>query len=135
MGDLQDFNKANNKLQIEETLYKVYEITNPIKACVLSVIPVLGPFLDKVTDQALENYQTTKRAEFVKSVLIDKNLITSDKVNESCIVNIAKIIELVDRCTSNDKVVYYGNLIRNGYFDTDSQISNDDFDEYVSILK
>ena len=29
----------------------------------------------------------------------------------------------------------FGNLIRNGYFETDTQIGNDDFEEYESILK
>ena len=135
MSDLQDFEKAKKELNTEETVNEIYSAQKSVMTGVLSVIPALGPFIDKLSDQKFEAYQTRKRKIFVDAVLANIDIITSDKVrNEAFIINTAKTIELVDRCTSDDKVVYFGNLVRNGYFDAKEQISNDDFEEYEAIL-
>lgn len=135
-NNMKDFSKAEKELMVAEVVDEVYKSQKPVMTAVLSVIPALGPFIDESAAQLFEKYQTTKQKKFVDTVLANDDIITSDKLNNfECIINIAKIIELVDRCTSNDKIVYFGNLIRNGYFDTDEQICNDDFEEYESILK
>lgn len=136
MPNIDDFEKAKEELHKEERITAVYDTCNSVKAAVLSVIPCLGALIDKLSDQKFANYQNEKRQKFVDVVLSNTDLITSDKViNEACIINIAKTIELVDRCASADKVVYYGNLVRNGYFEYSEQIGNDLFDEYEAILK
>lgn len=136
MPNIDDFEKAKEELHKEERITAVYDTCNSVKAAVLSVIPCLGALIDKLSDLKFANYQNEKRQKFVDVVLGNDDLITSDKViTEECIINIAKTIELVDRCASADKVVYYGNLVRNGYFECCEQIENDLFDEYEAILK
>ncbi|MBR1472167.1 MAG: hypothetical protein IJ600_11065 [Lachnospiraceae bacterium] len=135
MPDIDDFIEAQKEIQFAEKINSVYRAQNSVKAAVVSLIPVLGALFDKITDQTLEDYQNKKRQKFVDTILANKDLITSDMVkNVPCIINIARSIEVVDRCASDDKVVYYGNLIRNGYLSSKTQISNDEFDEYISIL-
>ena len=136
MTDINGLKKAKKEIDTEENVVAFYDKYKPVISGVLSVIPYLGSFIDGFVEQKLSNYQTRKRQLFVDAILANKCLITSEKVrNEAFIINTAKIIELVDRTTSDDKVIYYGNLIRNGYLDSGEQISNDDFEEYVSILK
>lgn len=70
----------------------------------------------------------------VETILQNKDLITRDMVNNvEFIINIAKTISAVDRTASADKVVFYGNLVRNGYFSNET-ISNDCFEEYLAVL-
>ena len=135
LSNIEGFNRAKKEMQTEELAKDLYVQQRSVLAGVLSVIPFFGAYVDELTVQAFENYQNSKRQKFVDVVLSNTDLITSDKIkNESFIINIAKTIELVDRCASDDKVVYYGNLVRNGYFSLDKQIKNDDFDEYEAIL-
>lgn len=49
------------------------------------------------------------------------------------ILNFAKTIEAVNRLASNDKVKYFANLLKNGYF-VSEKILNDTFDEYLHLL-
>ena len=135
MANLQDFNKAKRELAKEEMVNSIYSNQKSVMTGVTSIIPFLGPFIDKLADQKFESYQLKKRKLFIDTVLSNEDLITSDKVsNVQFIINNENIIKLVDTCTSNDKVIYYGNLIRNGYFQSERQISNDDFEEYRTLL-
>lgn len=49
------------------------------------------------------------------------------------IVNYARVREAVRRLATNDKVKFFGNLIRNGYL-SDTHIQSSVFDEYINIL-
>lgn len=136
MANIQDFNKVKNDLHVEEKANQIFEYQRSLMALVLSIIPGLGPFIDKTVEQRFDSYQTKKRQIFIDTVLSNTDIITSDMVrNEACIINIAKVIEVIDKTAHADKVVFYGNLVRNGYFDAVEQISNDNFEEYLAILK
>ena len=49
------------------------------------------------------------------------------------IINYARVVDAVRRLATNDKVKYFGNLIRNGYL-SGEHIPNSEFEEYLNIL-
>ncbi|MCM1263239.1 MAG: hypothetical protein NC313_11020 [Butyrivibrio sp.] len=49
------------------------------------------------------------------------------------IVNYSRTLDAVHRLATNDKVKFFGNLIRNGYL-SGEHIENDEFEEYLDIL-
>lgn len=111
---------------------------NPVvKATIMSVvtsIPIIGDLIDGTIDTLLTQFQQKKRDELLSVILSDAHNITSEMVNDvEFIMNFAKTLEAVNRLSSNDKVKYFGNLLRNGYFCED-RIIDDKFDEYLDIL-
>lgn len=126
---------------IKQTLNNSEELTdiknNPVvKATILSVvksIPIIGELIDSSMDMCLTSFQQNKRNELIEMVLSDA-YITSDMVNDvEFILNFAKTLEAVNRLASNDKIRYFANLIKNGYFTSD-KIENDLFEEYLRLL-
>lgn len=111
---------------------------NPVVSSVLmapiKVIPVIGDLLDSTTDKLLEDFQRKKEQELIEVILKDSNSITNEMVNDvEFIVNFAKTREAVRRLATNDKVKYFGNLVRNGYL-AGNHIENSEFEEYLDIL-
>ena len=101
----------------------------PIKA-----IPVIGDFIDSSAQERLNDFQQKKEQELLDVILKDSNIITSGMVNDvEFIVNYNRTLEAVRRLATNDKVKYFGNLIRNGYL-SGGHISNTQFEEYLNIL-
>lgn len=49
------------------------------------------------------------------------------------IINYNKTLEVVRRLDTNDKVKFFGNLIRNGYL-SENKIENSEFEEYLHII-
>ena len=90
-----------------------------VKATILSIVkavPFLGELIDSSMDICLTNFQENKRNELIQLILSDAK-ITSDMVNDvEFILNFAKTLEAVNRLSSNDKIRYFANLIKNGYF-------------------
>ena len=75
-----------------------------------------------------------KEQELIEVILKDSNSITNEMVNDvEFIVNFAKTREAVRRLATNDKVKYFGNLVRNGYL-AGNHIENSEFEEYLDIL-
>lgn len=110
---------------------------NPVvKATILSVvksIPIIGELIDSSMDMCLTTFQQNKRKELIEMILSDVN-ITSDMVSDvEFIMNFAKTLEAVNRLSSNNKIKYFANLIKNGYF-TSHKIENDLFEEYLRLL-
>ena len=111
---------------------------NPVVSSVLiapiKAIPVIGDLLDSTTDKLLEDFQRKKEQELIEVILKDSNSITNEMVNDvEFIVNFAKTREAVRRLATNDKVKYFGNLVRNGYL-AGNHIENSEFEEYLDIL-
>lgn len=64
----------------------------------------------------------------------DSTSITTEMVNDvEFLINYARVVDAVRRLASNDKVVFFGNLIRNGYL-SGEHIAVSKFDEYINIL-
>lgn len=126
----------------KEALNNVHDVadikSNPVVDSVLmpfiKSIPVIGDMIDSSMDKIIENFQHKKEEELIEVILGDQNSITSEMVNDvEFIVNFAKTKEAVHRLATNDKVRYFGNLIRNGYL-SGNHIDNSEFEEYLDIL-
>ncbi|MGI6195941.1 MAG: hypothetical protein ACOYIO_02475, partial [Eubacteriales bacterium] len=67
-------------------------------------------------------------------ILSDTEMITTDMSSDvECIISFKKTVEAVDRLTTNDKIVYFGNLIKNGYLN-EERIQAYKFEEYFNII-
>lgn len=134
--------KKSDKLEkIKQSLNNSEDLVdiknNPIvKVTILSVIkavPILGDLIDSSLDNCLTIFQENKRNELIKLILSNVN-ITSDMVNDvEFILNFAKTLEAVNRLSSNDKIRYFANLVKNGYF-TANKVENDLFEEHLRLL-
>lgn len=111
----EDFELAKISLHNANDLIDIKE--NPVVDAVLlapiRAIPIIGDLIDSSTNKVLENFQEKKEKELINVILKDGNLVTSDMVN--------------------DKVRFFGNLIRNGYL-SGLHIENSLFEEYLNIL-
>lgn len=135
MNDTETFESA--KLSLQNANSVIDAKNNPVvKSTILSVlksVPFFGELLDSTIDSCLTTFQEAKRQELIDLILSGVT-ITSDMVNDiEFIFNFAKTIEAVNRLASNDKVKYFANLLKNGYFVSD-KILNDTFDEYLRLL-
>lgn len=100
----------------------------------LKVFPAIGDMIESAINVKLDEDQSKKERELVEFILKDKYTITSDMVNDmEFIINCARVQEAVRRLATNDKVKFFGNLIRNGYL-SGEHIENDEFEEYLDIL-
>ncbi|MCI9080476.1 MAG: hypothetical protein HFH68_16480 [Lachnospiraceae bacterium] len=119
----------NNLRNVKENPVVSSVLLAPIKA-----IPVIGELLDLSIDKSLENFQQKKEQELIDIIFKNSHSITSDMVNDvEFIVNYARVREAVKRLATNDKVKFFGNLIRNGYL-SGRHIQSSIFDEYINIL-
>lgn len=111
---------------------------NPIVDSVLMPlvrsVPIIGDMIDTSMNKVIEDFQKKKEKEFVEVILKDNQLITPEMVNDiEFIVNYAKTVEAIKRLSTNEKVVYFGNLIKKGYLSR-IRIENNEFEEYLEIL-
>lgn len=80
------------------------------------------------------NFKKKKEQELIDIIFSDTNNITTEMVNDvEFIVNFNRTLEVVKRLATNDKIKYFGNLIKNGYM-IDKHIENSIFEEYLNIL-
>lgn len=112
--------------------------SNPVVESVLmpviKSVPIIGDMVDSTMNMAIKNFQQKKEQELINVILKNKNIITSDMVNDiEFIVNYNRTLEAVRRLATNDKVKFFGNLIRNGYL-SGTHINNNEFEEYLNIL-
>jgi len=133
MNDELDLAKLNVK-----NINDIADIkSNPVIEGLMSTVravPVIGDLIDSSINTTISKFQHEKEKEFIDVILKDKGSITSEEVNDiEFIFNYAKTMEAVKRLTANDKIKYFGNLIRNGYL-SGEKISNNDFEEYMDIL-
>lgn len=139
----KEMNIKNEELEVlKSSLQNVNELAdiknNPVVESVLMPIikafPVFGDMINSAIDVKIDEFQSKKEQELVEIILKDKYTITSEMVNNvEFIVNYARTKEAVRRLATNDKVKYFGNLIRNGYL-SGEHIENDTFEEYLEVL-
>lgn len=127
---------------IKASLQKIYELadikSNPVVESVLmpmiKVFPVLGNMVDSGINMKINDEQDKKEQELVEYILKNKYKITTNMVNDiEFIINSAKCHEAVRRLATNDKVKFFGNLIRNGYL-SGEHIESSEFEEYLDTL-
>lgn len=133
----------NEELEVlKASLQSVNELadikSNPVVESVLmpmiKAFPVIGDMIDSAINVKIDEFQNKKEQELVEFILKDKYTITSEMINDvEFIVNYARTKEAVRRLATNDKVRFFGNLIRNGYL-SGGHIENDTFEEYLEVL-
>lgn len=111
---------------------------NPVVASVLmapvKAIPILGDLIDSSLENHLSDFQRKKEQELIDVILKNSTAVTTEMVNDvEFIINYARVVEAIKRLATNDKVKFFGNLIRNGYLSMEC-IESSEFDEYVDIL-
>ncbi len=136
MSESEELERLKLSLQNVNNLTDIKQ--NPVVGSVLlapiKALPVIGDLVDSTTDKMLENFQHKKEQELIEVILQDNTHITTSMVNDvEFIINYARVIDSVKRLAVNDKVAYFGNLIRNGYL-SGKHISSNVFDEYLNIL-
>ena len=133
-----EFDIAKAQLRAADTIVDNY--SNPSVRTVINAIkaglPIIGDLIDESLCAAFEDNQKKKRNLLLDIILSDKQSITPDMVNDvEFIMNFAKVMEAVNRLARNEKVIYFGNLIKNGYLvNSASKISNDEFEEYFNEI-
>ncbi len=135
--------KCNENLEnAKMTIYNAEQLedikNNPVvKATILSLlkaVPVIGELLDGTIDATLTRFQESKRNELLDIILSKSENITTEMVNDvEFIINFARTLDAVNRLGSNDKVKYFANVIKNGYFESE-KIDNGEFEEYLFAL-
>ena len=110
---------------------------NPLTKNIIAIYNQVIPFGEVVTTNIeimIDNFTKKKHQEFLETILSDNNLIVSADVNDiEFIMNFKRTIDAVNRLANNDKVVYFANLLKNGYM-KENKISNDEYEENLRIL-
>lgn len=128
--------------QTKIALHNINEVAdikgNPVVDSVLmpviKAVPVIGDMIDSSMNKVVEDFQQKKEKELIEVILKDKHMITTDMVNDiEFIVNYNRTLEAVRRLATNDKIKFFGNLIRNGYL-SGEHIESSEFEEYLYIL-
>ena len=114
---------------------KIYN--NPLTKNIIAIYNQVIPFGEVVTTNIeimIDNFTKKKHQEFLETILSDNNLIVSADVNDiEFIMNFKRTLDAVNRLANNDKVVYFANLLKNGYM-KENKISNDEYEENLRIL-
>lgn len=110
---------------------------NPcVKSTIISVlksVPIIGELIDGTIDALLTDFQERKRAELI-NLILDDVFVTIDMVNDvEFILNFAKTLEAVNKLSTNEKIKFFANLLKFGYF-CEKKITNDKFEEYLYLL-
>lgn len=110
-------------------------VVDSVLMAVVKEIPVIGNMIDLSMKKVIADFQQKKEQELIEIILKDKNTITPDMVNDvEFLFSFTKVEEAVRKLATNDKVQYFGNLIRNGYL-SGEHIENSEFEEYLEMLK
>jgi len=131
-----DFESAKTYLHKANELVDIKNnpVVNSMLIAPLKSIPIVGDLIDSSTNTLLENHQKEKEQQLLNIILSGKDIITTEMVNDiEFIINFNKVLESVKRLATNDKVNFFGNLIKNGYLSGD-HIDSNLFEEYLNIL-
>ena len=101
---------------------------------VLKKIPFWGSLIDSSIETKLYEFQEQKQRKLLDLINDGNNLVTSDMVSDvEFLFNLMRTREAVSRLANNDKIVYFANLLRNGYL-SGERIENDEFEEDMDII-
>lgn len=130
-----ELEKIKKQLHRAEKTQEIVE--SPISKVVFSLIekfPILATAINVTTKDSLNKFQEQKREELCNIIFSD-NKITEEMVKEvSFIVEFYKLIEVVDRLSTNTKVEYLGKLFKNTVL-SETENKYDSFNEYLYRFK
>lgn len=133
---MEDFDKIKKQLTQITTINKAQN-SHLVDGGIMTLIrgfPIIGDLINTNTVKTLNNMQEMKQKELMDVILSDKELITSEKVNNiEFIMEFIKMIEVVNKLASNEKVVYIANLFRSSFIETNNY-NTSEFEEYLFRL-
>lgn len=133
MKDLSKIVKQEKIINAIEKTQSSYLVGSGIMPLIRAV-PIVGDMISTGVDKALNDFQDRKQMELIDCILKDCEMIKTEQVNDiEFIMNFAKTVEAVRRLATNDKVIYFGHLLRNGYL-REEHIDNNDFEELSNII-
>lgn len=92
----------NDMVDIKNNLIVSSVLMAPVKA-----IPIIGDLIDSTADKLLDDFQQKKEQELIDVILTNSTAITTEMVNNvEFIINYARVVEVVRRLATNDKVKF-----------------------------
>lgn len=133
-----DFEKAKRELKLVESHISAYEHPAIRQGFMptLRCIPFLGDLLSTTIEASLTEFQKEKQELLLSAILSSPREITSEMVNDvEFLINFARTHDAVNRLGANDKVKYFGTLLKHCYFRTKKMpTANDCFEEFADAL-
>lgn len=131
-------NFEENKLSLHNCEEFADIKNNPVVSAFITSVKPLFPFWGELVDGAVNEILTKniieKRKNLLDIILSDTEMITTNMSSDvECIMSFKKTVEAVDRLVTNDKIVYFGNLFKNGYLN-EERIQAYKFEEYFNII-
>ena len=131
-------NFEENKLSLHNCEEFADIKNNPVVSTFITSVKPLFPFwgelVDGVVNEILTKNIIEKREKLLDIILSDTEMITTDMSSDvEFIISLKKTVEAVDRLVTNDKIVYFGNLFKNGYLN-EERIQAYKFEEYFNII-
>ena len=132
-----------HNLELRKTkkqLYRIEKAQDIVESTVGQIIfslidefPILG-VIKTMAESSLDSFQQKKRKELCNIIFSD-NKITEEMVKDvSFIMEFYKLIEVVDRLSTNAKVEYLGKLFKNTVL-SETENKYDNFNEYLYRFK
>ncbi|WMJ22658.1 hypothetical protein RBG61_11760 [Paludicola sp. MB14-C6] len=127
----------NVKMSLEK-IESIYSAKNnpAIKSLfsILNTFPVIGELIDTSTEYILLDFQKKKQEKLLEVITLNNNFITTENVNNiEFIMSFIKIMEAVNKLTSNDKIKFYGNLLKNSFL-CEYKIDDNSFEDNLQAL-
>lgn len=129
-----ELGKAKKQLRnIENAKDKFESPVGQIISSLTDEFPILG-VIKTIAETSLNSFQEKKRRDLC-NIIFSNNKITQAMVKDvSFIMEFYKLLEVVDRLSTNTKVEYLGKLFKNTVL-LDSENKYDNFDEYLYRFK
>ena len=108
-------------------------ISKNLKAIYNTIVP-FGEVMTTNAQIAIDKFTKRKHKELLERILSDNEIITTIDVNDiEFIMNFKKTLYAVNKLSNNDKLIYFANLLKNGYL-KENRILNDEYEESLRIL-
>lgn len=129
-----ELGKAKKQLRnIENTKDKFESPVGQIISSLTDEIPILG-VIKTIAETSLNSFQEKKRRDLCNIIFSDNKITQAMVKDVSFIMEFYKLLEVVDRLSTNTKVEYLGKLFKNTVL-LDSENKYDNFDEYLYRFK
>ncbi len=108
------FEDKKYSLETAETINDVWN--NPVTKTLVNACKFLAPLSDVIENgigKLIAEHQKKKLEELLEAILSDGMITTQQVEDVTVIMEFAKMVDVVNRLASNDKIKYLGNLFKN----------------------
>ena len=114
--------EINKEIILSEKIYN-----NSLAKNIIAIYNQVIHFGEVITTNIgimIDNFTKKKHKEFLETILSDNNLMVSTDIYDmEFIMNFKRTLDAVNKLANNDKIVYFANLLKNGYM-KENKISN-----------